>query len=361
MNRHDVLRLQQIKGYPCLTITLTTHPASPQNKEDQIRLRNLIREANERLLREFDKRDVAPLISRMDEWARTIDFSSLSAGLAFFANKDFAQAITLPYALPERVVVDRTFLTRDLVFAMNRAQRYWVPVLSEKPTRLFEGSRESLTEVTEGGFPLTHEGPGGEQPLPGGFGVRRSAYRDEYLRKFFRKVDEALKPFLADDRLPLALVGVERHLAFFKEVSQHRDRVVATLRGSYDKASAHELGSLVWPAMRAPLEGQRRQSLLELEKAAGGNRLVTGMPDIWRMAKEGRGRLLFVERDFHYPARTDETGMVLTPADDAAAPGVIDDAVDEIIEFVVSRSGEVVFLEQGQLETDPPIQLIVRF
>jgi len=361
MNRHDVLRLQQIRDYPCLTITLPTHPASPQNREDQIRIRNLIRQANVRLLREFDKREVAPLISRLEEWPKTIDYSSFSEGLAFFANGDFAETITLPYALPERVVVDQTFLTRDLVFAMNRAQRYWVPVLSEKSTRLFEGSRESLVEVTTGGFPLAHEGPGGEQPLPGGFGVRRSAYRDEYLRKFFRKVDENLKPFLVDDRLPLAVVGVERYLAFFEEVSQHRDLVAATLRGSYDKASAHELGGLVWPAIRAAFQEQRRQSLLELEKAAGENRLVSGMSDIWRMAKEGRGRLLFVEKDFHYPARTDETGMVLTPVDDATAPGVMDDAADEIIEYVVGQGGEVVFLETGQLQRDPPIQLILRF
>ena len=113
--------------------------------------------------------------------------------------------------------------------------------------------------------------------------------------------------------------------------------------------------------MRAAFEDQRRQSLLELEKAAGEDRLVSGMANIWRMAKEGRGRLLFVEEHFHYPARTDETGLQLTPANDATSPGVIDDAVDEIIEFVVGQSGEVVFLEQGQLHADPPIQLILRY
>ena len=361
MNRHELLRLQQIRDYPCVTITLSTHPSSAENKEDQIRLGNLIREAKERLSQEFDKRDIAPLISRLDDWAATIDFSSFSDGLALFAGRDLYQVITLPFALPERVVVDETFLTRDLVFAMNRAQRYWALALSEKSTRLFEGNRQALLEITTGGFPFAHEGPGGEQPLPGGFGIRKSAYRDEYMRKFFRKVDAALRSFTTDDQMPLAVAGVDRYLAFFGEVTQHRQLMIATLHGSYDKASAHELGTLIWPPVRAAFEDRRRQSLLELDKAAGENLLVSGMAEIWRMAKEGRGRLLFVATDFHWPGRTDETGTLLTPAEDATAPGVIDDAVDEIIEFVVGQGGKVVFVDQGELRADPPLQFVLRF
>ena len=77
---------------------------------------------------------------------------------------------------------------------MNRTPRYWVLALSEKPTRLYEATRDDLIEIQDGGFPITHEGPGGEQPLLGGFGIKKSAYRDEYHRKFFRQIDAALKP-----------------------------------------------------------------------------------------------------------------------------------------------------------------------
>ncbi len=33
MNRHDVRHVQQIMGYPCISITLPTHRTSPQNKQ----------------------------------------------------------------------------------------------------------------------------------------------------------------------------------------------------------------------------------------------------------------------------------------------------------------------------------------
>ena len=52
MNRHDVLALQQISGYPALTITLPTHRTSPDNQQDPIRLRNLVTQATDRLLAE---------------------------------------------------------------------------------------------------------------------------------------------------------------------------------------------------------------------------------------------------------------------------------------------------------------------
>jgi hypothetical protein len=67
------------------------------------------------------------------------------------------------------------------------------------------------------------------------------------------------------------------------------------------------------------------------------------------MAHEGRGKLLLVEKDYHTPGRLDETGLLLLPADDANAPDVIPDAVDAAIEAVLSKGGEVIFTDNGQL------------
>jgi len=76
--------------------------------------------------------------------------------------------------------------------------------------------------------------------------------------------------------------------------------------------------------------------------------------------KGGRGNLLLVEEDFHYPARLDETGERLEAAEDPAAPGVMEDAVDEIIEAVLSKKGQVVFVDNGRLEAHQSIALVLR-
>ncbi len=361
MNRHEIHLLQQISGYPSLTVTLPTHRTSPDNRQDPIRVRNLAEEAASRLLSEFSKREMAPLLDRLEKLIAEIDYRYTLDGLALFVNREFARAVQLPFTLKERVHVGETFLTRDLVFAMNRTPRYWVLALSEQPTRLYEATRDDLMEIQDSGFPITHEGPGGEQPLPGGFGIKKSAYRDEYHRKFFRQVDAAVKPFLAEDPLPLVVVGVDRFLAFFNEVTSFRSSILTTLQGSHDKTSPHELGRLVWPKAQEALAEQRQQVLSEMDKAVGERKSASTIGEVWRLAHEGRGHLLLVEKDFYFPARVDETGMHLIPAEDVTAPEVLDDAVDEIIEAVMSKQGKVVFLENGQLEAHQRIALILRY
>lgn len=361
MNRQEIRTLQQIKGYPALTITQPTHRAAPDNRQDPIRLKGLVKEASDRLRGELAKREVEPLLARLQELAAGINHHHNLDGLALFVNHDFARAVRLPFALKERVVVDETFYTRDLVFAMNRTPRYWVLALSEKATRLFEGTREHLVEIASEGFPLRHTGPGGERPLPGDFGIDKSAYRDERHRQFFREVDAALKPMLAADPLPLAVVGVERHLAFFNEVSHQRHAILTTMTGSHDSTSPHELGKLIWPPVESGLAANREQVFAELERAIGERKLAATVGEAWRLAHEGRGRLLLVEEDFHYPARVDETGKILTPAVDITAPDVIDDAVDEIIEAVLLKQGQVVFVDSGRLADQQRIALILRY
>jgi len=361
MNRHDIHLLQQISGYPALTITLPTHRTAPDNRQDPIRVRNLVDQATSRLLSEFSKREIAPLLDRLEKLIAEIDYRYTLDGLALFVNQEFARAVQLPFALQERVHLGETFLTRDLVYAMHRTPRYWVLVLSEKPTRLYEATREDLIEIQDDAFPITHEGPGGEQSLPGGFGIKKSAYRDEYHRKFFRQIDSALKPFLADDPLPLVVVGVDRFLAFFTEVTNFKDTILTTLQGSHDKTPPQELGKLIWPHVRDALAEQRQQVLSELDKAVGERKSASTIGEVWRLANEGRGHQLIVEKDFHFSARVDETGRHLLPAEDVTAPGVMDDAVDEIIETVLSKQGQVVFLENGQLEAHQRIALILRY
>ena len=361
MNRHEIHLLQQIKGYPALSITLPTHRTSPDNQQDPIRVKKMVDQAVERLLKEFTKREIAPLLEHLDKLVAGIDYRHLLDGLALFANVDFARAVQLPFTLTEKINIGETFLTRDLVFAMNRTPRYWVLVLSEKPTRLYEATRANLVEIREGGFPVTHAGPGGEESLPGGFGIKKSAYRDEYHRQFFRQVDELLKPYLADDPLPLLLVGVDRFLSFFKEVSDHKEAILATLQGSHDKTSPHELGELVWEVARQALADKRNQVLQELEEAVGERKTASGIGEVWRMAKDGRGHLLLVENDFHFPAKVDESGRHLVPVEDGSTTDVIDDAVDDIIETVLDKKGRVVFLENDELKTHQHIALLLRY
>lgn len=361
MNRYDIELLQAVRGYPAVSILVPTHRTHTEMRQDQLRVKNLVNEATNRLLAEFPRREVEALLSRLDALVNEIDFYHLLDGLALFVNRDFAREFVLPFSVQERVVIDESFATRDLVFAFNRSPRYWALVLSEKPTRLYEGSRDTLVEITNDAFPMTHTGPGGTEPLPGGFGVRKSAYRDEAHRQFFRKVDAAFTQAAAADPLPLVVVGVDRYLAFFKEVSANTKHIVGTVTGSHGKTPAHRLAKLVWRPVQEHFAAQRAQALGEMEQAVAAHRVAFGIHQSWTLARQGRGAMLLVEQDFHFPARLAANGEQLLAAEDTNAADVMDDAVDEIIEAVLSKGGRVVFVENGALAQRERMALVLRY
>ncbi|NTU78395.1 MAG: hypothetical protein HGA45_03170 [Chloroflexales bacterium] len=362
MNRQDILALAATGGYPCLTITLPTHRTSPDNRQDPIRLKNLIAEAANRLTEELGKREVAAVLRSLEQLAEMIEHQHNLDGLALFVSADLARFHRVPFTLPERVIVDEHFFTRDLVYAYNRSPRYWALALSEQPTRLFEAVRDDLAELTSGSpFPMAHEGRGGARPLPNDPAINSSQLRDEHHRIFFRGVDQALGACLAADPLPVALVGVDRYLAFFREVTGHGDQIVTTLTGNHDQTSAHDLGRLVWPLVRESLAARRAAIFAELEAAVGAQRSASTLGEVWRFAHEGRGATLVVEEGYHEPATLDASGYNLLPAGEAGGPAALDDAVDATITTVLAKGGRVVFVDDGTLAAHSRIAMILRY
>ena len=360
MNRHDLHELQDVRTYPCLTITLPTHRTRPDNRQDPIRVKNLVTEGTNRLLGEFSKREVGPLLERLSTLVDAIDYQYTLDGLILAVNRDIAREYVLPFTLHERVVVDDTFFTRDLVHALNRARRYWVLSLSEQATRLYAATREDLEEITTGGFPIRHTGPGGDAMLPGGLGVNTSAYRDDRHRQFFRDVDNAFRPFLAEDPMPLALAGVDRYLAFFREVAGANE-IIATLPGNFDHLSAHDLGRQIWPYVSEGFTARRREVLQHLEAAVGMLRAASTLAEVWHLAELGRGQVLVVEEGYHQPARLNQWRQLDIHVEDPTAPDVMDDAVDEVITTVLNKGGQVVFVEDGELAVHERIAMILRY
>jgi hypothetical protein len=360
VNRHDIQLLQSIRGYPALSVLISTHRAPPKDRQDPIRVKNLVVEAINRLLAEFSKRQINRLLARLRRLVAQIDYRRTLEGLALFVNRDFARKFYLPFSVKEKVLVDETFAVRDLVFALNHSPRYWVLVLSGKKARLFEGFHHTLIEVTTDGFPVIQK-VSPAKPLQSGFGLDKSKHQHERHRQFLRRVDSVFDQMAAEDPLPLVVLGPKRSLAFFNEASSNARLIAATLTGHYDRTSAGKLADLVWPLIKADLARQKEKALEELGAAIGAQRYVSGIGEVWRLAQEGRAATLLVEEDFHYPGQIDSSGLHLKAADDPTAPHVFDDAVDELIQVVLAKNGRVVFVDNGALQAHQRVAVILRY
>jgi hypothetical protein len=244
MNRHDIQFLQSIHGYPALSILIPTHRAPPQDRQDPIRVKNLVAEAINRLLADFQS-EIKRILTQLRKLVAQIDYRRTLEGLALFVNRDFGRKFYLPFSVKEKVLVDETFAVRDLVFALNHSPRYWVLVLSQKRARLYEGFHDTLVEATTDGFPVIQK-VSRAKPLQSGFGLDKSTLQQERHRQFLRQVDSVFDQMAAEDPLPLVVLGPKRSLAYFNEASNNARSIVATLTGHYDRTSAGKLADLVW-------------------------------------------------------------------------------------------------------------------
>ena len=360
LSRSELKQLQGRRDYPSLSLLAPTHRTHPASRKDPIVVKNLVTEGLDRLHGEFKKRDVAGLVQNLSRLVARVDWKHTLDGLALFASRDVATTVQLPFRPRARVVIDETFATRDLVHALNRAPRYRVLVLTEKPTRLFDAWTNVLTEHTAKPFPMVHTGPGGATRLPGGKGINRSAERDEAHRQFFRRVDDALAAVQKDDHLHMVLVGVDRHIAFYQEVTKDPDAIVGVVAGSYDAPNPAELGRLVWPVFKSGATLRRTRALARLNEAVSANRHASGIDQVWRAGFEKRCQILLVETGFEHPADLSPEGDRLL-AYSGRGPAALDDAVDEVIERVIADGGEVFFYDPGVLELHQRIAAVLRY
>jgi hypothetical protein len=360
ISRVELRRLQSHSEYPSISILAPTHRTAPANQRDPVVVKNLVTLAVNRLSAEFKKREVDPLVKKLNKLVADIDWSHTEEALALFVSRDVALSVSLPFRVKARVGIDASFATRDLVFTLNRAPRYRVLVLTEKPTRLFDATTNVLTEHTKKPFPMIHKGAGGASKLPGGQGINRSGVRDDAHRQFFRQVDEAIEAIEKEDPLPLVVVGVDRYLAFFQEVTKNPDAIIGLLAGSHDNPSPSALGKQVWPIFQAGSTLKRTRALIRLKEAVSVNRHASGIIQVWRAAFEKRCQILLVEADFEYPADVDETGASLAPYTGRGS-AALDDAVDDVIEKVLADGGEVFFYEPGVLDLHQRIAAVLRY
>ncbi len=360
ISRSELKILQGHREYPSVSLLAPTHRTAPANKRDRIVVKNLLAKAVERLHGEFTKREVASVVQNLKKLVERVDWKHALDGLALFASRDVATAVSLPFRVKARAVIDATFATRDLVFTLNRAPRYRVLVLGEKPTRLFDATTNVLTEETAKPFPMVHTGPGGASKLPGGQGINRSAVRDESHRQFFRKVDDALAVIQKHDPLPLIVVGVDRYLAFYQEVTKASEAIIGLVAGSHEKTSPSALGKLVWPVFKAGSTLKRTRALVRLKEAVSANRHASGIDQVWRACYDKRCQILLVETGFEHPANVTPEGDRLLPYGGSGA-AALDDAVDEVIEKVLADGGEVFFYEPGVLDLHQQIAAVLRY
>lgn len=325
-----VLVLQSMRSYPSVSILANTPTGEPIGTATRTRLRHLADRAERRLAQEgLASTEISAALAELIE--RTEGLRA-EHSVALFASESHSDVMTLPVEVVERVVVDPTFATRDLVRALHRTPRHLVLLLSAQQARLFVGQGRSMTPAHGSKFPLV-QAPG------------RPAQTDRFLRT----VDEALGAYLRVSTGPLVIVAAEPTASAFTALSRNLGRLAGVVPGHHLTASLDQIAELARPVVERYLLSRQAEALDLLETRIGQDRAAVGLDAAWLAARWERVEMLAVDHTYFAPARVSADGDRLEPSTDVEHPDVLDDAVDEIIEQVLLRRGWVALVEPGSL------------
>ena len=367
----DLLALQNEKGNICVSIIVPLHRLSPERRVDKLEVKRAIEKAGQLLQYKYSEKETEPLLKTMDTLYQTIDFTHNLDGLGLYVSPNIKLLVQYPFPVEEKVMAGNNFEIRDLLYKVNYAVPYYVLMLTEKGSRLFEGRWDNLFEIKDNNFPMEYEDdfvyakPAHSASYAGyshvkGFEKDKSELEAIRFRDFCRKTDKLLDKYLINDT-PLLLTGVEKELALFDSITNHSKNIADKITGSYNYSNEKQLADIAWPAIYHYFKKERTKLVKEFAEKIGEGHGVTGIQDIWNATQEGRAFKLLVEKDYRCPGFLTENEYHLHLQPPVGPHKILPDAVDDLIEVVLEKNGHVFFVDNDMLKDYNRIALITRY
>jgi hypothetical protein len=299
----------------CVSIYLPTHQAKPETQQDPIRFKNLLADAEKRLiaggLRSPDAKELLePAQKLLDD---PVFWRYQSDGLAVFLAPDFFRFYTLPINFEELVVTTNRFHLKPLWQMFANAGSFYILALSQNALRLFQGTQHSITELFPLGVPASLEdalnehdpqrqlqfhtggstGSANQGSVFHGHGGGADESKDRILR-YCREIDGGLRPLLKDEQAPLILASVDYLLPLYKEANTYSHLMNEVISGNPESLSAEELHEQAWQIVQPHFQKTQDEAAEKYHQLAGTGQTSTIVSEVIQAATDGRVASLFV-------------------------------------------------------------------
>lgn len=350
--------LAQERNNPCITISLNTHRTHPDNTHDKVLLKNLCKEAENRLTKEFDKRQITPLLEKLKQVQDEIDINYNLDSLHIFISKDTKEIIKSTWPRQsDQVFISDSFFIRPLIKAFNRSEEYFILLLSQSGVHLYEALNDAIIEEIENDdFPFA----GNPYVLKNSEQISDSKKVDNTVREFLNQVDKALVKLHNQTGLRCVVICTEDNFSRLMQVADKPGVYIGYASINYNNTAKHFIASQSWEIIKELQKNRRAEALGEMRKAVSQSKVHTDLQDIYRAAKEGRGDLLIISETYAQPVKFNgEFSFELS--EDTAQPDVVDDITSDIAWEVISKKGRVVFIREDVMKEFGNIALKIRF
>src|SRR3990170_5087733 len=279
LTRNNLKSLMEVHRGPCVSVFIPMHRSGPETQQDLIRFKNLIREAEERLIR---RGIPAPEARELLESAQKLLRDGLfrqhqSDGLAMFLSLGMFRYYLLPFVFKELMIVTDRFHIRPLLPLLSGDGRYYILALSQNKVRLLQGTHYSVNEVSLADVPknlaetLRDDDSWKDlrmhSAISGGEGTFSSVTHGsevdskENIKRYFRRIDKGLHELVRDERVPLVLAGVDYLHPIYKEVNTYPHLMEAGVGGNPERLSGKELHAQAWTVVRPYFQKAQREAV----------------------------------------------------------------------------------------------------
>lgn len=362
----DLLRGQ--KGHTCVSIIVPTHKGETDSKTDELYTAHAIQRAED-LLHLWHPQEAEALIASIHGLAASIDFKHTLEGLGLFVSEEVQLIVDYPFRVARKIVVDKKFETRDLLYKVTFSYPYFVLHLEEDKASLFYGNIHHLEEVIDQSFPcLAGDDYDFQHPVRGSsysthahlksFEEDKAEFQKVRYRTFLSNVNDLLSDYLMG-HARLILCGQRPYTAAFLNQSHHDARVISVLTGNYSKLTTTELAELVSPIIEAFLEERMKDEISKLDEMAGQGLAETGFENVRQAITDGRGYKLLVEKEYPYSDTPYSEKLPHIPIEQYGNAAT--NAVEELIDLMLDKKGQVLLLEKDMLKAYGHIALITRY
>ncbi len=385
MTDRYLITLEEVRGLadgrqpPYLSLYLPTHRHHPENQQDPIRYKNLMKALEGSLLERYSTSEADALLDpfraladHREFWNHTWD------GLAVLGAAGLFRVIKLQRPVPERAVAADSFHIKPLLRYLQSADRYQVLSLNRQEIRLFEGNRDNLDEVKlAGGVPRTvTEALGDELTEPhqtvtshGGTVLGASmrhghgSKTDEIEideERFFRAVDRPiLEHHSRPTGLPLILAALAEYHALFRKVSHNPFLTANGLEVDASALTTEQLGERAWAVLQPDLRASLSKRVEAFSEAQAKQLGSDDLAEVAQAAAASRVESLLVEAGRRIPGVLDQATGAFTLG--RLEDPQVDDLLDDIAELVLSRGGQVAVIPAADMPGSTGVAATFRF
>ena len=380
LSKKDLEILLGKEGEPSVSVSIFM-PVQKKGsgiQENPIRLKNLLRSAEDRLVETGLRRpDARALLAPASELQKDGLFWQRSDGLAMFISPGLFRYYRVPLDFKELVVVANRFHIKPLLPMLSTGGKFYVLALSQKAVKLLQctpyGTREvdlvglvpgNLAEVLKYDEIQRRESHHMGVPELGKAGavfhgkdISQTAKTN--ILRYFQQVDAGMRHrLLTEENAPLILAAVDYLHPIYKKANTYRYLFDQGITGNPDDLSSGELQKRAWGLAQPFFERAQAKAVAEYRQLAGTGHTSNDILEIIPGAYAGNIELLFVALGVEQWGTYDPTSNTVD-LNEKAAPRS-EDLLDLAAVHVLIHGGTVYAVSLENVPGASPVAAVFR-